>query len=26
VDEIATFVLREAAVWPLAIDSHKSAE
>jgi len=26
VDEIATFVLREAAVWPLAFDAHKSAE
>jgi molybdopterin-guanine dinucleotide biosynthesis protein B len=26
VDEIATFVLREATVWPLAIDVHKSAE
>jgi molybdopterin-guanine dinucleotide biosynthesis protein B len=26
VDEIATFILREAAVWPFAIDAHKSAE
>ena len=26
VDEIATFVLREAAVWPFAIDAHGSAE
>jgi hypothetical protein len=26
VDEIATFVLREAAVWPFAIDVNRSAE